>query len=362
MNKQIHKFTPAGLGLLIGSLPVSDYEQALGLINKYTPEIPLWPQLPANPLERMLNQFIEGLPGVVETEERTYFDLTAANFETEQLKFYEEYLAVAEDLGQTLGSRFAVSDLRAHGIYALRDRGLPESGLTAVKGQVTGPFTLLTGLADSGHNLGYYDESFRDMAVKCLAMKAAWQVRFLQDFKAPVIVFIDEPALAGLGSSAFISISKDDVAADLAEVIGAIQQAGGIAGIHVCANTDWNFLLSVGLDILSFDAYNFFDRLAACKADVHAFLDRDGIIAWGLIPTGNPELIAAETGASLAARWEREIEPLTGGNWDKAAIFKRSLITPSCGTGALPLEAATRVLELTHEVSTILRERYVSAS
>ncbi|NOX24691.1 MAG: hypothetical protein GXP59_00945 [Deltaproteobacteria bacterium] len=359
MSKQIHKFTPAGLGLLIGSLPVSDYEQALSLIAQYTPAIPLWPQLPANPLERMLNQFIEGLPGIVETDERTYFDLTSTDFEAEQLKFYEEYLAVAEDLAQTLNSRFAVSDSRAHGIYAMRAKGLPESGLTAVKGQVTGPFTLLTGLADSDHRLGYYDESFRDMTVKCLAMKAAWQVKFLQDFQVPVIVFIDEPALSGLGSSAFISISKDDIATDLSEVIGAIQGAGGLAGIHVCANTDWSFLLSLGLNILSFDAYNFFDRLTACQTDVHTFLDGGGIIAWGLIPTGDSELIASETSRSLAARWEKKIEPLTGGSWDKAAILKRSLITPSCGTGALTLDAATRVLQLTSGVSKILRDKYI---
>jgi len=357
MPKQPHKFAPSGLALLIGSLPVNDYDQALSLITKYTPAIPLWPQLPSNPLERMLNQFIEGLPGIIETDDRTYFELSSDDFESEQLKFYEDYLRVSENLAQTLDSRFAVSDTRAHGIYALRDSCTSVSP-TAVKGQVTGPFTLLTGLSDVQHKLGYYDESFRDMAVKCLAMKAAWQVNFLRSFNVPTIIFIDEPALAGLGSSAFISIDKDDIAADLSEVISAIQQAGGMAGIHVCANTDWSFLLSVGLDILSFDAYGFFDRLAACKNDVYSFLDKGGIIAWGLIPTADEKLIASETSASLAARWESNIEELADGNWDKAAIFERSLITPSCGTGALTLEAATKVLELTRDVSKILRDKY----
>jgi methionine synthase II (cobalamin-independent) len=368
MSDKTPDFTPSGLGLLIGSLPVNDYGQALDLIRQYTPEIPLWPQLPSNPLERMLNQFIEGLPGIVETDDRTYFDLETSDFEAEQLKFYEEYLTVAEDLAKTIKSRFIVSDSRAHGIYALHDSGTTmivcecqsETGLTAVKGQVTGPFTLLTGLSDAQHRLGYYNETFRDMAVKCLAMKAAWQVKFLQDFNVPVIVFIDEPALAGLGSSAFISIAKDDIAADLSEVIGSIQQAGGLAGIHVCANTDWPFLLSVGLDILSFDAYGFFDRLAACQDDVYTFLDKGGIIAWGLIPTADDKLIAAETATSLAARWEDNIDQLVNDKWDKKAIFKRSLITPSCGTGALSLDAATKVLELTSEVSTILRAKYLS--
>ncbi len=359
MTNKNSGFVPKGQALLIGSLPVSDYEQALQLINEYTPSIPLWPQLPSNPMERMLNQFIEGLPGIVENDERTYFALDSADFETEQLKFYEDYLAVAEDLSQTLKSRFSVSDSRAHGIFALSNKD-DFSDLAAVKGQVTGPFTMLTGLSDINHRLGYYDETFRDMMVKCLAMKAAWQVKFLGNFNVPVIVFIDEPALAGLGSSAFISISKDDIAADLSEVIGTIQQAGGIAGIHVCANTDWSFLLSVGLDILSFDAYGYFDRLAACKDDVYTFLNKEGIIAWGLIPTADEKLINKETGASLASRWEENIDQLAGDKWDKAAIFERSLITPSCGTGALSLKAATRVLELTKEVSGILRDKYAS--
>ena len=356
--KTKEKFIPAGKGLLIGSLPVNDYEQALQLIFDHTPDIPLWPQLPANPLERMLNQFIEGLPGIVETEDRTYFDLSAADFEVEQLHFFEEYLAVADDLTKTLNSRFTVSEKRAHGIYALKDKCRTESSFTAVKGQITGPFTLLTGIMDDKKRLGYYDNNFREIAVKTLAIKAAWQVKFLEDLEVPVIIFIDEPALAGLGSSAFISIAQDDIAQDLSEVISAIQQAGGIAGIHVCANTDWGFLLSLGLDILSFDSYGFFDRLAACKSEVHTFLDNGGAIAWGIVPTANADLVNKETGESLAALWEQQIDQLAEGNWDKKAIFSRSLITPSCGTGSLSLETASKILKLTSEVSEILRSKY----
>ncbi len=346
------EFTPQGRALLIGSLPVDDYDQALRMIMAHTPEIPLWPQLPSNPLERMLNQFIEGLPGLVETESSTWFDLGTPDFEAEQLTFYEEYLRVSEDHSQLLNSRFAISGKRARGIYALRE-SLRHASPSAVKGQITGPFTLLTGLHDKDHKLGYYNPEFRDIAVKNLAMKAAWQVEFLRDSQ-PVIIFIDEPALAGLGSSAFISIAQEDIAQDLGEVISAIQQSGGLAGIHVCANTDWPFLLSVGLDILSFDAYGYFDRLIACKSDVHAFLDKGGIIAWGIIPTANEKLIAAETAASLARRWESQVEQLCGGNWNRSAILERSLITPSCGTGALPLAAAETVLRLTEETVKII--------
>ncbi len=358
MSLDKDNFKPAARATLIGSLPVTDYAQALELIMAHTPDIPLWPQLPSNPLERMMNQFVEGLPGVVETDGKTYFDLSAADFEAEQLAFYEEYLAVADDPASLPSSRFKVSESRARGIYELKKIACQCPEVMALKGQVTGPFTLLTGLADADHRLGYYNPTFREMAVKALAMKGAWQVEFLKELQRPVIVFIDEPALAGLGSSAFISIAKEDIAQDLTEVISAIKQSGGLAGIHVCANTDWNFLLGLDLDILSFDAHGFFDRLITCKEQIHAFLARGGVLAWGIVPTGDVETIMNESCESLVALWERQTDLLVGGQWDKAAIASQSMITPSCGTGAISLEAAKQVLALTRDVSTAIRGRY----
>ena len=191
-------------------------------------------------------------------------------------------------------------------------------------------------------------------------MKAAWQVRFYKkNFPdLPVLLFIDEPALAGLGSSAFISVSLADLAQDLAELIIAVQDAGGLAGVHVCANTDWSLLLASAIDILSFDAYNFFDRFATCRQEIHGFLDRGGIIAWGLVPTGDEKNIRQETADSLVALWEKQAAMLQGPDWDLPALLQQTLITPSCGTGSLPAELARRVLSLTSEVAAALRKKY----
>jgi len=353
-------FQPAGLATLIGSLPVDTYDKALEWITTYTPQIPLWPQLPSNPLEGMMNQFIEGLPGIIESDGSTVFNLETDSFETEQLAFWEEYLGAAEDPASTLTSRFAVSTERAAGIYQLKKWLAENSGSPcAVKGQITGPFTLLTGITDQNKRLGYYEPTFREMAVKALAMKGAWQVEFLKELNLPIIIFIDEPALAGLGSSAFISIDKNDIAQDLSEVIGAIKSSGGLAGIHVCANTDWTFLLSLQLDVLSFDAHGFFDKLITCKEMVHAFLERGGIIAWGIVPTANAEIINKESVESLVALWEKQAEHLVDEKWSLKSILSQTLITPSCGTGAIGENAARQVLELTQGVSNTLRGKYL---
>lgn len=355
-------FNAAGFATLIGSLPVKSHNEALELIFKHTPEIPLWPQLPSNASEGMLSQFVEGFPGLVEDENKIFFNIHTDTFEAEHLAFFEQYLAASENPETLLDSCFATSKSRATGIYLLEEKVAGKNNVKAVKGQITGPFTLLTGLKDENKRDAYYDSTIRELAVKGIAMRAAWQVRFLKKTGVPAIVFIDEPALAGLGSSSYISISPDDIRRDLSEVIDAIQQAGGIAGIHVCANTDWDFLLSLDLDILSFDAYGFFDRLVVCKDKLHAFLDQGGIIAWGIVPTSEKEHIMGETPESLTHRWEDHAAMLTTPKWDLPALLKQSLITPSCGTGSLSPELALRVLSLTQEVSASLRKKYFDAA
>lgn len=354
------EFVPAGHATLIGSLPVRDYDQALELILKHTPAIPLWPQLPGNPAEGMLRQFSEKLPGFHEEEQRAFFKTDTPEFPQEQLAFFEEYLQVAEDFSRLEQSRFAGSTDRVPGLYRLIQhlKDAPPSGLLAVKGQITGPFTLLTGLKDEKSQDAWYDPGIHEIVIKGLAMRAAWQTRFLATTGVTPLLFLDEPALAGLGSSAYITVSLEEIGRDLNEVIDGVHQAGGLAGVHVCANTDWDFLLGVELDILSFDAYGFFDRLIGSSAQVHAFLERGGILAWGLVPTAEAEAIEKESAPALAHRWEEQARQLVSDRWDLPRILSRTLITPSCGTGSLTQEEALRVLELTSGLSAILRERY----
>ncbi len=356
------RFTADGLPVLIGSVPLTSHREALAWILEATPEIPLWPQLPANPLERMMPQFAEGLPCITEenpagADGRIVYDTGRPGFEEEMLAFYEEYLAAIENPDQPAAPRFRNSRERAAGLYLLAEILADLQGLTAVKGQVTGPFTMLTGIKDRQGRAGWFDDTIRDMVIKAMAMKAAWQTRLLADAGGrPVLMFIDEPALAGLGSSAFISVSADEIRTMIDEVADAIHQAGGLAGIHVCANTDWSLLLASRIDILSFDAHGFFDRLAPLRDEVDRYLGRGSIIAWGGIPTSRAEDIEKEDTASLVDLWKRQARAFTGPDRDQADLLRQTLITPSCGTGSLAPELACRVLALTRSVSMALRQ------
>jgi len=353
----MNRLSGDGLPVLIGSIPLDDHLRALDLVFEYTPEIPLWPQLPGISQEGMLVQFLEGVPGVEEHGGKPRIDTSSVAFQEGLVAFFEEYLAVEEDPGRLDGSRFAVSRERARGLYELVE-AVQGRDCLAVKGQITGPFTQLVGTTDQDGRLAWYDPTLREMLVKATACKAAWQTAFLRTSGRPAICFLDEPALAGLGSSAYISIAKEDIGAALAEVIGAVHRAGGLAGIHVCANTDWDMVLGLDLDIVNFDAFGFFDRFLASRAAIHRFLDRGGIIAWGGVPTGDPAVIDSQAPEGLADLWQEHMKDLTGNGRDLADLLRRTLVTPSCGTGSLDLDHAVRVLALTRETSTILRRRF----
>ncbi len=359
-------FYADGLPVLIGSLPLTDHGEALEWIFAATPEIPLWPQLPYDPYEHMMPQFAEGIPCITEEdltdpEGRILFDISGADFEEKMLAFFEEYMAVLEDPETLAASRFTVSRARAEGLYQFAEAIAGRENLVGVKGQVTGPFTMLTGIKDREGRAGYFDDTIREIVIKGIAMKAAWQTRFLAGkTDSQVIMFIDEPALAGLGSSAFISVTAAEIGEMINEVADAVHQAGGLVGIHVCANTDWEVLLESEIDVISFDAYSFFDKFAPLKDKINSYLDRGSIIAWGIVPTGRAEDIEKENSDSLTALWESQAELLVGPNRTKTDLLKQTFITPSCGTGSLKPELARKVLELTRAVSDNLRAAHLA--
>ncbi|OGP62924.1 MAG: hypothetical protein A2V65_12150 [Deltaproteobacteria bacterium RBG_13_49_15] len=345
-------FKPGCLPLLIGSLPLSDHAKAMALILKYTPEIPSWPQLPTYREEMMVAQFLEGLPGVKEQGSSSFVDTEDEEFDVELLRFYEEYLAVTEGSSDLLKSRFSLNEKTAKGFFKLIEviETLSPPPL-AVKGQITGPVTAGTALKKKNGQAVFYDEQMRDVLVKILTLKARWQARSLSRIGSPVIIFIDEPGMAGFGSSELISISREQVNQSFEPVIEGIKSEGGLAGIHVCANTDWSLILESPFDIINFDAYSYFDRFILYAEPIRRFIRNGGIIAYGLVPTLNIEDLQKETPDSLSALWEARVRLMADLGIDRNQVIRQSLITPSCGAGSLNLDLMTKVLKLTRSIS-----------
>ena len=251
----------------IGSLPHRVPAEAIGLA--LFADVPYWPQLPQRHAdEAMVRQF--ATPGNPLLPDRT-----------------AGIWALAEALG---------------------DRRLP-----ALKGQITGPVSA-GGAPDTWTTTG-----------KALAGKAAWQVRLLRRWAEEVLLVVDEPALATVDEA-----DRPMAEAALRAVITAAREAGATVGVHCCGTADWEWLVGLDWDVLSFDM-----AIGPPLGLLARHVQAGGGILWGCLPTDqDPDVAAAER--QLALRWQ-------AGALDRDMWLRAAMISPACGLGLVPLVRAERI-------------------
>jgi hypothetical protein len=334
------------LPTMIGSMPQTDGESACRQVFEHLKEIPAWPQLPRRSyLENMYVQYSQGFPGVVVGRDRIMVD---RNLDLDGMleKLYSAYL-------DNDYSRYPITGDYAEGLkYFLTYTG---KSVRAVKGQITGPVSWGMTVADNNGKAVAYDDVLADAAAKLLKLRATWMEKELQKISRHTLIFLDEPYLHSIGS-AFFTLSREKVVSLIGEVFSGIE---GLKGIHCCGNTDWSVVLSTGLDILSFDTYNYAASLPLYNQDVKRFINRGGVIAWGVVPNEAPNL-AKETVSTLLERLEEAIAPFTrqGTEIPFRQMITQGLLTPSCTLASLTPEAAGQALALLVDLSTRVRSKY----
>jgi len=330
----------------IGSMPHTDPAEACSQVSRYLKDIPAWPQLPRrSPKENMYVQFSQGFPGAVVKEDSLHID-RSQDLDKPLEQLYAAYLE--NDIDQ-----YPVSPDYAAGLH--RFLALENLASLVVKGQLTGPVTWGLTVTDNEGKAIIYDDVLGDAVAKFLRLKAGWQEKELSKISPNTIIFVDEPYMASFGSVS-MSLSKEKVISLLEEVFAGLS---GLKGVHCCGNTDWSVLLETSLDILSFDAYNYAQSLSLYPSEIKSFLERNGAIAWGIVPNDEPSL-AKETAASLKDRLEEAMAPFTRKGVPFKQLIEQGLLTPSCGLASLDTpEAAARALELLAELSEMTRKRYV---
>lgn len=339
-------FRPECLPTAVGSLPHTDPGVACDMVRRHLPDIPAWPQLPRRDFrESMYVQYSRGFPGVVVEDGRIYVD-RRRDLDADLERLYASYLAGDVSWGAT-DSEYAAG--LAH--FAT----LAPEGARAVKGQIIGPISWGLTVTDQDRRAVLYDHVLADALARHLRLGAAWQERALRALAPQTIIFVDEPYLASFGS-AYVAVERHEVIDLLEEVFAGLQ---GLKGVHCCGNTDWSLLLETSVDIVNFDAYNFAEAFSLYPQALRAFLDRGGIIAWGIVPVGGDAEVMAESVEHLTDRLWEALRLVASRGVPLDALLSASLLTPACGMGTLSEGAAARALELLAGVSARMRREVV---
>lgn len=347
----------------VGSLPCDSPEKALSLIFSCFEDFPVWPQLAkVNPNEDMIAQYTEAIPGTVfdKADNRWYIDPEAEDFYEKLEEFYLDYEEIVTNKDFDLLEKYAISK-EFSSVLPLFLEKLKTYSPSAIKGQITGPFTYGTSLVDRENRCAFYDETLKEIIIKGLTLKALWQIKKFKEASPNSIpvIFMDEPTISQYGTSTFITIKKDELVSALSEIISVLQDNGAIVGIHCCGKSDWSIVTESGANILNFDAFSFAESLGIYAKEIGNFLQKGGKIAWGLVPTLDDEALAASTTETMLEKYETAINYLIAKGVDKDLIIDSSFITPTCGMGSLSVELAEKAAKLTSETGKKLRSQYL---
>jgi hypothetical protein len=346
------EFSPCFLATGVGSLPHLSVDGACLLIARTLPQTPFWPQLPKHSLLESMNvQASPGLPFLKVEALRGEVRLDPTLDEAEELeKVYQAYLTgEVESYDFPPGYAEGFEGM----IRYLRDRERPD--LRFFKGQMVGPVTFGLAIQDGRKRNVIHNEVVFDGLLKGLILRGRWIIGKMKTVCPKVIFFLDEPGLSGYGS-AFFTVDGETITARLNEIIGDFQAQGALVGVHCCGNTDWALLMKTKADIISFDAWGFFDRFSLYHEAIHDFLGRDGILAWGIVPTS--EFTGGETLEGLGEKLEGEFRELARRGISQEFLHQRCLLTPSCGMGLMSLEDTEKAMELLVKLSARMREKY----
>ncbi len=295
----------------MGIMPHDSVDSALGAALAL--DIPFWPQLPRVSFhEDMYVQAMENFPGVV-------IDVENGRIHVDSEKFMEELPLYLEN--ETSTDLFRLSPAFSLVYHRFLSHDL--SSYPAIRGQMISPVSASLKITDENGKPIAYNDEIRSLLFSFMQRKVNVQYAELAEKNPNAFVWLDDPGLQFI----FSAMSGYDAIKAKTELTDFFNGIDGPRGLHLCGNPDWDFLFSLPLEIISFNAFAFGDVVVTYDT-VRRFVEQGKIISWGIVPTLTEEFVAenAETITKrLTAMW-RVLEA-RGIPWD--VLLQNSLIAPA---------------------------------
>ncbi len=296
----------------MGIMPHTDIERALNLALSL--DIPYWPQLPkVSFYEDMYAQVSEHFPGIIIDTEKREISLSSERFYEELDELFnhwedEEYFKLTSQYSAVF-HKFLEQDL---------------SSYSYIRGQSIGPISYGLKIVDENKRSIAYNEEIRQILFEFMAKKLQAQYNELKAKHDGAFVWVDEPALELL-FMAFTGYNDDKAFQDYQYFL---EQFPGPKGVHLCGNPDWSFLLQLELDVLSVDTLAWGHNFTRYTEELQSFLQRGGIISWGITPTLTEEF-EAENLESMYQKINNMWSFLMDKGISREQLFAQSWLAPA---------------------------------
>lgn len=297
----------------MGIMPHTDIERAIKLALSL--DIPFFPQLPhVSFYEDMYAQTSQNFPGIIINPGDGTIGFNSAKFERE-LSDYSRKMADPETFALTPEYSVAYRHFLRQDLH----------GFPAIRGQITGPVSFGFRVTDENLRPIIYNDEVRPLLFDFIQRKANLQYQQLKEKNDHAFVWLDEPGL-GWVFSGLSGYSDIQAKQDYQSLLAGFE---GPKALHLCANVNLPYLLKLGLDILSFDAYQIELMPKGYAGAVAEFIQGGGIISWGIVPTDSVNLgkESPETLAALVLRYWDTVSANAGVTSQQ--IAEQALIAPA---------------------------------
>ncbi|MCP3941544.1 MAG: hypothetical protein GY710_08695 [Desulfobacteraceae bacterium] len=324
-------------------MPHTDIDQALNAALSL--DIPFWPQLPNySYYEDMYVQAAEHFPGIL-------LDMENKTLGFSMDKFIDEFEATMEHFEEP--EYFDISPTYSSIYHKFLDVDLKDK--PAIRGQLEGPISFGFNVLDQDDRPILFDDNIRPFMFEIMAKRINIQLKRLKEKNTNAFMFIDEPGMQFV-FSAMSGYGEQKAKEDLDQFFSTIDAP---KGIHLCGNPDWDFLLGLDMDVLSFDIYTNAQIFVSYDRSIKSFLDKGGILVWGIVPT-SIETFEKENIDLLAFQLKTLWKALTKKGIPMEQILSQSLISPAtcCLVNQDKEKTVEKAFRLTQRLSENLREEY----
>jgi len=334
-------FLTTAMAVMPHQNPGQALEAALSL------DIPFWPQLPnLSYHEDMYVQASENFPGIV-------LDMEQRKLSFSMDRFMKEFEMAAANEDQD--DFYDISPGYSEVYHRFLDLDLAER--PAIRGQMEGPVSFGFNVADQDDRPILFDDTIRPYLFEFLARRINVQLARLLRRNENAFMFVDEPGLQFV----FSALSGYDSVQAKTDLETFLSMAKRPRGIHLCGNPDWDFMLSLDLDILSLDVFGNGEVFSAYAGAIKRFLEKGGVIAWGIVPT-NVEPFEAESIQTLKQRLEQVWTTLFDRGVDREVLVAQGLLSPAtcCLVNPDGEKTVDKAFAVVQQLSNVLRDAYVT--
>lgn len=332
-----------------GPIPYDNVSAAAKMMAKLfeqMPYLPLMPNIDAN--DSLLKRTLSGIPGMV-------FDGDGAVTFMPSIKGYKENLVKLEKAFNKAVEKhldaYAFESVFLEKYFALIKKFRSANACI----NLLGPFTLSQLLKNADGTQLLLEKSYRKLFIQSICVKALWLTKKIRAINPDIVpILILEEPLAGIFGN--VKRENQDITADLVvhiyeRIVERLHSENILVAVQSKEKCDWTIPIRAGVDLISFDAYNNPNNLCIIPEAITEFIERGGMINWGIVPVMTESMVKSLNIEYVTDRLKATIAGLVLAGVSEKDIYKSAMVSIQGDVSKLPLIFAEKAIMLSTQLA-----------